>query len=106
MAALRKAIARWRGGVYAVWYPIKKPEMVERLKEGLAAVAPDEIVFAEFLREPPGRDERFVGTGLAVINPPFVFAEEAEALFRLLAPVLERGSKATYSVKATRPRAS
>ena len=105
-AALTKALARWRGGVYAVWYPIKKPAMVERLKEVLEAIAPDEIVFAEFLREPRGQDERFVGTGLAVINPPFVFAQEAETLFRLLAPVLERGSKATYSVKQCRPRPS
>ena len=104
--ALQKAIARWRGGVYAVWYPIKRPAMVERLKQELAAIAPAEIVFAEFFREPPGREERFVGTGLAVINPPFVFAEEAETLFALLAPVLERGSKATYSVKALPPRAS
>ncbi|MCE7029268.1 23S rRNA (adenine(2030)-N(6))-methyltransferase RlmJ [Jiella avicenniae] len=105
-AALQKALARWRGGVYAVWYPIKKPAMVERLKEALAAVAPAEIVFAEFCRESPAREERFVGTGLAVINPPFVFAAEAETLFDLLAPVLERGSKATYSVKDCPPRPS
>ncbi len=104
--ALTKAIARWRGGVYAVWYPIKKPAMVERLKQALGALSPADIVFAEFLREAPGADERFIGTGLAVINPPFVFAAETEALFKLLAPALERGSRATYSVKAFAPKPS
>ncbi|TFF23098.1 23S rRNA (adenine(2030)-N(6))-methyltransferase RlmJ [Jiella endophytica] len=100
--ALAKAVARWRGGTYAVWYPIKRPAMVERLRASLAAIALDEIAFAEFLREPMTTEERFVGTGMAVINPPFVFREEAETLLSLLAPVLGRGSMATSSVKVAR----
>ena len=53
---------------------------------------------AEFLREPYTPDERLVGSGLAVINPPFVFAEEAKAVLKRLAPVLGRGNKATSTV--------
>ncbi|MBP0614400.1 23S rRNA (adenine(2030)-N(6))-methyltransferase RlmJ [Jiella mangrovi] len=101
-SALKKALARWRGGTYAVWYPIKRPAMVERLEDALVAVAPNEIVFAEFLREPHTSDERLVGTGLAVINPPFVFTEEAETLLAMLLPVLQRGSKATFAIKDAR----
>ncbi|MEX6506554.1 23S rRNA (adenine(2030)-N(6))-methyltransferase RlmJ [Jiella sp. M17.18] len=97
-AALEKAWKRWPGGIYAVWYPLKRPASVERLREALAARAPAEIVFAEFLREPYTPDERLVGSGLAVINPPFVFAEEAEAVMARLLPILGRGNAATAQV--------
>ncbi|ORE95087.1 23S rRNA (adenine(2030)-N(6))-methyltransferase RlmJ [Aurantimonas sp. 22II-16-19i] len=98
-AALARALHRWRGGIYAVWYPMKRQAMVERLRDALVEVAPGEVVFAEFLAEPMSAEERFVGTGLAVINPPFVFAEEAEALLSRLLPVLGRGTTATFAVK-------
>jgi len=102
--ALEKAIARWRGGTYAVWYPVKKRATVDRLHDRLSALAPDEIVFAEFYREAwepgeAGAAETFVGSGLAVINPPFVFADEAERIFSQLSPVLGRGKVATFSIK-------
>ena len=105
-AALQKALHRWRGGTYAIWYPIKKPAMVERLRRALSEIAPSDLVFAEFLREPASAEERLVGTGLAVINPPFVFKAEAEALLSLLVPVLGRGSAATFTVKASQPKPS
>lgn len=98
-AALGRALHRWRGGIYAVWYPMKRQATVERLRGALAEVAPGEVVFAEFLVEPMSAEERFVGTGLAVINPPFVFAAEAEALLSRLLPVLGRGRTATFAVK-------
>ena len=53
---------------------------------------------AEFFREPYSADERFVGTGLTVINPPFVFAAEAEKVLTTLAPLLGSGAAATFSV--------
>ena len=106
VAALQKGLARWRGGTYAVWYPIKRRTMVEQLREELAAIAQGEIVFTEFLREPMTSDEIFVGTGLAVINPPYVFAEEAEVLLSLLLPVFGRGNTATMTIKASQAQPS
>ncbi|MBO0905487.1 23S rRNA (adenine(2030)-N(6))-methyltransferase RlmJ [Jiella sonneratiae] len=104
--ALEKALARWRGGVFAVWYPVKRAAMVEALKERLRALAPGDLVVAEFLREPPTPAETLVGSGLAVVNPPYVFAEEAEAILSLLAPVLGRGNRATTTVKEWPGKAS
>ncbi|SMC36829.1 23S rRNA (adenine2030-N6)-methyltransferase [Fulvimarina manganoxydans] len=94
-----KAYKRWPGGTFAVWYPIKRETSVRALRDGLAAIGDPETLAAELIVEAlrPG-DERFVGTGLAVINPPFVFAEEAQTIFDALLPVLARDPSATARV--------
>lgn len=99
LGGLEKALARWRGGTYAVWYPIKRKALVEKLLTGIAALAPDEAVLVEarIAAETPGT-EQFLGTGLAVINPPFIFASEAQAILDRLLPVLERDGSATGRV--------
>ena len=94
-----KALKRWPGGTFAIWYPIKREASVLALREGLGSIADADALAAELLVEAlrPG-DERFVGTGLAVINPPFVFGEEARAIFDALLPVLSRDPSATARV--------
>nr|WP_246232923.1 23S rRNA (adenine(2030)-N(6))-methyltransferase RlmJ [Aurantimonas aggregata] len=99
-AGLARAFRRWPGGTYAVWYPLKRPEAVAALHRALAGLGADEVIVAEFLREAYSPDERFVGTGLAVINPPFVFAEEAETILARLVPLLGHGPTATARVFA------
>ena len=85
---LVKAHRRWPGGTYAIWYPIKRPEMRNNLHRLLADSGIPDIVAAEFFRESFTVDERLVGSGLAVVNPPFVFAQEAREIMRCLLPVL------------------
>ncbi|UIJ70274.1 23S rRNA (adenine(2030)-N(6))-methyltransferase RlmJ [Aurantimonas sp. HBX-1] len=99
-AGLARAYRRWPGGIYAVWYPLKRQAAVAALHRALAGLGAGEIVVAEFLREPYGPDERFVGTGLAVVNPPYVFAAEAEAILTRLVPLLGHGPTATARVFA------
>ncbi|MEC5290632.1 23S rRNA (adenine(2030)-N(6))-methyltransferase RlmJ [Aurantimonas sp. C2-5-R2] len=101
--ALGKALRRWPGGIYALWYPLKHRETVEALHDGLRALGIADMVVADFFRAPYSADQRFVGTGMAVINPPFVFAEEAEAIMKALLPVLGRDPGATYEVFAPPP---
>lgn len=97
---LGRAYRRWPGGTYAIWYPLKRREAVAALHRALAGLGADSIVIAEFLREAYTPDQRFVGTGLAVVNPPFVFAEEAEAIMARLVPLLGHGPGATARVFA------
>jgi 23S rRNA (adenine2030-N6)-methyltransferase len=74
--AIGAALKRWEGGIYAVWYPILPDGRHEALVRGLAAER--ETLVAEL--HGPQRDQGLVGTGLAVINPPWQFAERlAEA---------------------------
>ncbi|MER0238186.1 23S rRNA (adenine(2030)-N(6))-methyltransferase RlmJ [Fulvimarina sp. MAC8] len=99
LTGLEKALARWRGGIYAVWYPIKRKALVEKLLSGIAAMAPDEALSVEArISAEEAETESFLGTGLAVINPPFVFADEAQTIVDRLLPALERDGSATGRV--------
>ncbi|HEX2018021.1 MAG TPA: 23S rRNA (adenine(2030)-N(6))-methyltransferase RlmJ [Aurantimonas sp.] len=99
-AGLGRALRRWPGGIYAVWYPLKRPDTVAALHRALVDLGAEDVVVAEFLREAYSADERFVGTGLAVVNAPYVFAEEAEAILARLVPLLGHGPTATARVFA------
>lgn len=97
---LAKAHRRWPGGLYAVWYPIKRPADRERLHGLLRATGIPRVIAAELFREPFAADERLVGSGLAVVNPPYTFADEATAAMRALAPVLGRNGSGDCGITA------
>ncbi len=96
---LQRAHARWPGGIYAVWYPLKRPAQYGRFHDLLRGSGIPNIVAADFWREPFGPDEPLVGTGFVVVNPPFTFAEEAKALMSLLQPVLQTSTQAECGVR-------
>ncbi len=95
---LVRAHDRWPGGVYAVWYPLKRRAQHERFHELLRGSGLRDVLAADFRREPHGADERLVGTGFVVVNPPYTFAEEANAVLGLLRPVLGIEARAECGV--------
>lgn len=75
--ALKHALRRFAIGCYAIWYPIKDEAAVAAFVASLASL---KAVTVE-LRLPPSPDGKLSACGLAVINPPWKFAEAmAEAL--------------------------
>ncbi len=88
VARVAEALKRWPGGTYAIWYPIKRKAQYEAFHAALRESGMRNVIAADFFREPFSADERLVGTGFVVINPPFTFAEEAEVTMRTLIPVL------------------
>lgn len=91
---------RWTGGTFAIWYPIKRRAERERLHALLKDSGIPDIQTAEFFREPFPVEERLIGSGLAVINPPFVFRQEAETIMQALLPALGLSSEAHCGVLA------
>ena len=86
-AGLRLGHARFSGGVFAAWYPIKHRAPVRAFHTAMRESGIRDIVTAElFLREPLDA-ARLNGSGLLVINPPFRFEAEAAPI---LAALLER----------------
>ena len=98
VAGIGKAVRRWPGGIYAVWYPLKRRAAAEDLVARLTASAPGESLAAELLVEPYRAEPALVGSGLFVVNPPYVFAEEAGAILGRLATLLGRDARATAKV--------
>lgn len=90
IAGLRAAAARWPGGIYAVWYPIKARAPVERFHAGLAMTGLRRLLLAELTVFAAEHPDRLNGCGLVLVNPPWRLDEQLRALLPGLQPVLAR----------------
>lgn len=89
---LSAAVPRWREGIFVVWYPILKEGRHRSLLAGLSGVDA-EVLVSEISRNAAKAGEAaagLLGTGLAVVNPPWKFenamAEAGDWLARKLGP--------------------
>ena len=102
---LGEAVKRFPTGVYAIWYPLTGRVKAATLFDGLRdlPLLPPTLV-ADIIVDP--LSARMNGCGLVVLNPPFEFDREAEAMLRYLARALaqERGATATVRWLATARR--
>lgn len=96
---LERAHRRWPGGIYALWYPIKDRAAVARFRERLRQAAIPKILDLAFEVRAPSREERFDGSGLVVVNPPFVFEGEMRTLFAELGRALAQDERAHWSIE-------
>ena len=71
-----KALRRWPAGIFAIWYPLLPDGRQAPLVAGLEALARP-LLIAEL--SGPAHDRGLYGTGLAVINPPWLFAERLDS---------------------------
>lgn len=94
-AALAEGIGRFRGGTYAVWFPLTGRARMGGFADWLRGAGAPSLV-AELVVDPGA--EGMTGCALAVVNPPWRFAEEAQTVLAYLADVLARGQGAHGSV--------
>jgi len=95
---LEKAHKRWPGGTYAFWYPIKEPEEVEAYVNALKRTGIPKILRLELTIRAPSAPPRLHGTGMVVVNPPFVLEEEMRALLPVLTDLLSDEDRGRWSV--------
>jgi 23S rRNA (adenine2030-N6)-methyltransferase len=70
VAGLGEALRRWPTGIYAIWYPIKAGDAHERFKHELVKFALP-CLTSELIMSDKSDDTRLLGSGLALINPPW-----------------------------------
>lgn len=89
-ASTGQALKRFASGTYCLWYPLKNRAAVADFKSHLAALEVPYLI-AELTIKPPAGDNApgLFGTGMAIINPPFVLEGELKTIFSWLTPVLE-----------------
>ena len=83
--------ARFRSGIFAAWYPIKRLAQVRQFLTGMRDSGIRDIVIAEFLLRAPLDPARLNGCGLLVVNPPYQFATAATAILTDLLAALGTG---------------
>jgi len=69
---LGKALRRWRGGIFTVWYPLLPDGRHAPLLAGLESLGAP-LLTAELTG--PAAARGMIGSGLAVLNPPWHLAE-------------------------------
>lgn len=82
-----QAYKKWNTGVFLIWYPLLKNGLYETLKTELQKYItdPNALYFHEWVFE--NAPERALGSGVAIINPPYKTDAEIDAFFSVLQSV-------------------
>jgi 23S rRNA (adenine2030-N6)-methyltransferase len=94
LAALREGRRRLAGGVFALWYPLTGRAGADDFLGGLRELAPTPVLTVELTVAAGPARPRLAGCGLAVLNPPWRFEEEARLIASHLGEVLAQGAGA------------
>jgi 23S rRNA (adenine2030-N6)-methyltransferase len=86
---LAKAHRKWATGLYALWYPLKEPREVSGFVADLKATGIPRMLRAELLVERPLAGKLY-GSGMIVVNPPFVLEDELRSILPALVKALGR----------------
>jgi 23S rRNA (adenine2030-N6)-methyltransferase len=84
---LAKAHKKWATGLYAIWYPLKEPREVNAFVADLKRTGITKMMRAELLVEAPIAG-RLYGSGMILVNPPFVLEDELKSIFPALVKAL------------------
>jgi 23S rRNA (adenine2030-N6)-methyltransferase len=96
--SLQKAHGRWPGGIYAYWYPIKDPGEVASFISALKGTGIPKILRIELTIAPNTNPPRLHGTGMIVVNPPFVLEAEMRTILPELAKRLGEDGQGRWAV--------
>lgn len=92
---------RMRGAIVAAWYPVKHRAPVRAFHHALRESGVRDILDCALMLREPTDPQRLNGSALVVVNPPFGFAAEAEAILTALLAALGDG-EAGQGVAVTR----
>ncbi|SDU28742.1 23S rRNA (adenine(2030)-N(6))-methyltransferase RlmJ [Stappia sp. ES.058] len=95
-AGLVKAWKRWPTGVYMAWYPIKDRKMVNSFYSVMRNQEIGRILCVEHFAGNPHADKPMMGSGLVVINPPWILADELRVLMPWLTETMALGAGADW----------
>jgi 23S rRNA (adenine2030-N6)-methyltransferase len=84
--ALLRAYAKWPGGTYLAWYPIKDLAAAQGLASKLVTAGVRDMLCVEWGIGRPSREGPLVASGLLMIHPPFTLETELTCLL----PELQR----------------
>lgn len=87
-AALAEGLRRFPSGTYAVWYPLTARAKADEFLLAVRNLAPPPTLAVELDIAGAGAAMKLKGCGLLVINPPWQFEREADAVVRALAALL------------------
>ena len=102
-AAITEALRRFPTGVLVAWYPIKDERQIAVWQAELARGLDRETLVAELWLYP--RDSRITlnGSGLVIVNPPYLLAERMRVWLPELQAQLDAGQTGGTSIRPLAP---
>lgn len=90
LKGMKEAHDRFAGGTHMMWYPIKNRKACDEFRTELkASKIPAILDITLEIRAQKGRENTFDGTGLAIVNPPYILEQELKLILPWLKGVLE-----------------
>lgn len=90
LKGMKEAHARFATGTMLMWYPIKNRQACDEFRTELYKTKIPAILDVSLeVRKPKGRVNTFDGTGMAILNPPYMLEKELRVLMPWLKGVLE-----------------
>lgn len=95
---LGEAHRRFATGLFCLWYPIKAGAPVAAFHQALAASGIPRILCAELNVRSEDATTGLAGSGLILVNPPFVLEDELAILLPALTDVLAQDASARHAL--------
>ena len=97
---LKGAQQRFSTGTYLLWYPLLSKQESQKLVQNLPALSPNNYLQAHLVVQKP-REDGFgmFGSGMFVINPPFVLAEQLQQTLPFLCECLAQDAHAHFTLE-------
>ena len=93
VSGLEAAHRKWPTGTYLLWYPIKERGEPDALAKRLARTQIPKILRIEFELAAAQMDAGLRGSGLIIVNPPWMLETELAIVLPALASVLGADQK-------------
>lgn len=99
---LTMAYQRFPTGVYAIWYPLKDKAAVYSFQQALKKLDNAETIISEITIYPEDIQAGLIGCGMAIINPPWQWAETFSSILTWLWKVLSINQQGSYRIYKNR----
>ncbi|MCZ2158214.1 23S rRNA (adenine(2030)-N(6))-methyltransferase RlmJ [Bartonella sp. 220] len=96
---LMKAYRRFSGGIYALWYPVKYDKEIENFLYALYQTGIPKILQLEMRIRKSSVPPTMCGSGMILINPPYLLEEEMKKLSPFLLSRLGQDRNAQMTLK-------
>jgi 23S rRNA (adenine2030-N6)-methyltransferase len=95
---LMRAHKRFSGGTFALWYPVKDRDVVQRFVTALHETQIPKILRTELMIRAPSPEPRLDGTGMIVVNPPYTLYDELRTILPPLSKILSDEQNAGFTL--------
>ena len=93
-----QGLRRMANAIFLVWYPVTTQEFADEFCAAIASCGATGILQTELLVKEPFAHGGLAGSGIIVINPPWLLHDELQIMLPFLAKLLGKGSWGRGSV--------